>query len=155
MAGSSPSAVRRERSLSRSAMTTGESNPTPIRSSLNDTCCTRTGISEGMSAPSCSSKAVWNRYRPIDEKKLDIEAAFVEIGASEGDRWVVLQAGRQELNYGSGRLVSVREGPNVRQSFDGAKLKIKFGAWRIDAFAARPDLDKPGFFDNVPDHRTA
>jgi len=94
-------------------------------------------------------------YRPIDEKKLDFQAAFVEIGAGEDDRWVVLQAGRQELNYGSGRLVSVREGPNVRQSFDGAKLKIKAGAWRFDAFAARPDLDKPGFVDNVPDHRTA
>lgn len=93
--------------------------------------------------------------RPIDEKKLDFEAAFVEIGAAEGDRWVVLQAGRQELNYGSGRLVSVREGPNVRQSFDGAKLKIKSGAWRVDAFAVRPDLDKPGIFNNVPDHRTA
>jgi Alginate export len=94
-------------------------------------------------------------YRPIDEKKLDFEAGFVEIGAAEGDHWVVLQAGRQELNYGSGRLVSVREGPNVRQSFDGARLKIKAGAWRMDVWAARPDLDKPGFFDNVPDHRTA
>jgi len=94
-------------------------------------------------------------YRPIDEKKLDFEAAFVELGAGEGDHWVVLQAGRQELNYGSGRLVSVREGPNVRQSFDGARLKMKSGAWRVDAFAARPDLDKPGYFDNVPDHRTS
>jgi hypothetical protein len=94
-------------------------------------------------------------YRPIDEKKLDFEAAFVELGAGEGDHWVVLQAGRQELNFGSGRLVSVREGPNVRQSFDGARLKIKTGAWRVDAFAARPDLDKPGYFDNVPDHRTS
>jgi hypothetical protein len=94
-------------------------------------------------------------YRPIDEKKLDFEAAFVELGAGEGDHWVVLQAGRQELNYGSGRLVSVREGPNVRQSFDGARLKMKTGAWRVDAFAARPDLDKPGYFDNVPDHGTA
>jgi hypothetical protein len=94
-------------------------------------------------------------YRPIDEKKLDFEAAFVEVGAGEGDHWVVLQAGRQELNYGSGRLVSVREGPNVRQSFDGARLKMKAGAWRVDAFAARPDLDKPGYFDNAPDHRTS
>src|SRR5271154_4573537 len=59
--------------------------------------------------------------------------------------FVQLQAGRQELNYGSGRLVSVREGPNVRQSFDGAKLKGKVGEWRIDMFATRPDLDKPGF----------
>jgi hypothetical protein len=93
--------------------------------------------------------------RPIDEKKLDFEAAFVEIGTEDGDSWVALQAGRQELNYGSGRLVSVREGPNVRQSFDGAKLKGKAGEWRVDLFAARPDLDKPGFFDNVPDHQTA
>jgi len=29
------------------------------------------------------------------------------------------------------------------------------GSWNIDAFAARPDLDKPGFFNNSPDHRTA
>ena len=94
-------------------------------------------------------------YRPIDEKKLDFETAFVELGAAEGYHWVVLQAGRQELNYGSGRLISVREGPNVRQSFDGARLRSGFGQWRIDAWAARPDLDKPGFFDNVPDHRTA
>lgn len=94
-------------------------------------------------------------HRPIDEKKLDFQAAFVEVGAMEGDQWVVLQAGRQELNYGSGRLVSVREGPNVRQSFDGARLRTRFGEWRIDGWAARPDLDKPGLIDNAPDHRTA
>jgi hypothetical protein len=93
--------------------------------------------------------------RPIDEKRLDFEAAFIEVGTTSGDNWLVLQAARQELNYGSGRLVSVREDPNVRQSFDGAKLKGKTGEWRVDLFAARPDLDKPGFFDNVPDHRTA
>jgi len=93
--------------------------------------------------------------RPIDQKKLDFEAAFVELGAPEGDNWIMLQAGRQELNYGSGRLVSVREGPNVRQSFDGFKIKAQADGWRIDAWATRPDLDKLNFFDNVPDHRTA
>ena len=93
--------------------------------------------------------------RPIDEKKLDLEEAFVELSTGEADRSVVLQVGRQELNYGSGRLVSVREGPNVRQSFDGARLKSKVGTWRIDLWATRPDLDKLGFFDNVPDHRAS
>jgi hypothetical protein len=93
--------------------------------------------------------------RPIDQKKLDFETAFVEVGTTSGPTWLVLQAGRQELNYGSGRLVSVREGPNVRQSFDGARLKGKVGEWRIDGFATRPDLDKPGFFNNVPDNTTA
>jgi len=66
----------------------------------------------------------------------------------------VLRVGRQELNYGSGRLVSVREGPNVRQSFDGMKIRSKAGEWHVDAWAVRPDLDKLGFFDNVPDHRS-
>jgi hypothetical protein len=93
--------------------------------------------------------------RPIDEKRLDFEAAFIEIGIPGGKNWVVLRVGRQELNYGSARLVSVREGPNVRQSFDGAKIRSKAGAWNIDAFAVRPDLDKPGVFDNAPDHKTA
>jgi hypothetical protein len=93
--------------------------------------------------------------RPIDEKKLDFEAAFVEIGNPKGKNWAVLRVGKQELNYGSGRLVSVREGPNVRQSFDGVKIRARAGAWNIDAFAVRPDLDKPGFFDNAPDHKTA
>jgi len=93
--------------------------------------------------------------RPIDEKKLDFEEAFVELSAGEGNRGIDLDVGRLELNYGSGRLVSVREGPNVRQSFDGARLKTKYDAWRIDLWAVRPDLDKFGFFDNGPDHRTA
>jgi hypothetical protein len=105
-------------------------------------------------------KSDWELFRrggprPIDGKKLDFEEAFVELGTGEADRSIALQVGRLELNYGSGRLVSVREGPNVRQSFDGARLKMKTGAWGVDAFAARPDLDKPGYFDNVPDHRTS
>ena len=91
--------------------------------------------------------------RPIDEKKLDFEAAFFEARTS-GKNWIALRVGRQELNYGSGRLISVREGPNVRQSFDGFKVMSTIGSWNVDAFAARPDLDKPGFFNNSPDHRT-
>jgi hypothetical protein len=66
--------------------------------------------------------------RPIDEKRLDFEAAFLEIGNTHKKNWAVLRIGRQELNYGSGRLVSVREGPNVRQSFDGVKIRSQAGA---------------------------
>jgi len=93
--------------------------------------------------------------RPIDEKRLDFEAAFLEVGNTHKKNWAVLRIGRQELNYGSGRLVSVREGPNVRQSFDGVKIRSKVGEWNVDAWAVRPDLDRPGFFDNAPDHKTA
>ncbi len=95
--------------------------------------------------------------RIIDEKRLDFLAAYLEVGTA-GERedrdFIKFRVGRQELNYGSGRLVSVREGPNVRQSFDGFKIRGKFGGWHVDGWAVRPDLDKPGFFDNAPNHAT-
>lgn len=90
--------------------------------------------------------------RPIDEKKLDFQAAFLEVGAGDDRNWIKLRAGRQEMEYGSGRLIDVREGPNVRLSFDGFKVTSGIGPWEIDGFAMRPDIDKPGFFDNAPNH---
>jgi hypothetical protein len=91
--------------------------------------------------------------RPIDEKKLDFQAAFLELGTAGPRNWIQLRVGRQEMEYGAGRLIDVREGPNVRLSFDGFKVRSKVGAWRIDGFAMRPDLDKPNFFDNAPNHQ--
>src|SRR5580704_10853262 len=77
--------------------------------------------------------------RPIDEKKLDFQAGFLELGTSTEDKSIELLVGRQELEYGSGRLIDVREGPNVRLSFDGCRIKSKLDSWNIDAFAMRPD----------------
>jgi hypothetical protein len=90
--------------------------------------------------------------RPIDEKKLDFQAGFLELGTSKGTNSIALRVGRHELEYGSGRLIDVREGPNVRLSFDGFMVKSKIDSWQIDGFAVRPDLDNPGFFDNAPNH---
>ena len=90
--------------------------------------------------------------RPIDEKKLDFQAAFLEVGTSEGSNWMNFRVGRQEMHYGSGRLIDCREGPNVRLSFDGFMVKSKINSWKIDGFALRPDVDNFGFFNNVPDH---
>ena len=90
--------------------------------------------------------------RTIDEKKLDFQAAFLELGTSGDRNWIKLRVGRQEMDYGSGRLIDVREGPNSRLSFDGFMVKSKIDSWQVDGFAMRPDLDKFGFFDNAPDH---
>jgi hypothetical protein len=90
--------------------------------------------------------------RPIDEKKLDFQAGFLEVGGPTSWGSVQARLGRQELEYGSGRLVDVREGPNVRLSFDGFLVRTNTGGWQIDGFAMRPDQDNPGFFDNSPDH---
>ncbi len=90
--------------------------------------------------------------RPIDEKRLDFASAFVEISTGPGDDSAQLRAGRQELRYGSGRLIDVREGPNVRLSFAGLVGKERFGTWRVDEIAVRPLADNLGFFDNSPIH---
>ena len=88
--------------------------------------------------------------RPIDEKKFDFQAGFLELGTAGSCNWTKVQAGRLELEYGSGRLIDIREGPNVRVSFDGFRVKSKINAWQIDGFAVRPDVDNFGFFDNEP-----
>jgi len=90
--------------------------------------------------------------RPIDEKRLDFQSGFLEVGGETSWGSVHVRAGRQELEYGSGRLVDVREGPNVRLSFDGFLTRVQAHGWQVDGFAMRPDEDKPDFFDNAPDH---
>ena len=89
--------------------------------------------------------------RPTDEDRLDLHQAFVDVTGDGGGVGVTARLGRQELKYGSSRLVSVREGPNVRQSFDGARLLLHSGEWRLDAFAVRPVTTEPGEWDDEPD----
>jgi hypothetical protein len=91
--------------------------------------------------------------RPIDEKKLDFQNAFLDLATAGDHNWLILRVGIQELEYGAGRLIDVREGPNVRLSFIGFRLLNKVGSWRIDAFAVRPRLDNFGFFDDYPNHQ--
>jgi alginate export protein len=86
--------------------------------------------------------------RPIDEQKLDFQAAFLEAGTGNDRTSIKVRVGRHEMEYGSGRLIDVREGPNVRLSFDGVKVKSRIGRWQVDGFALRPALDKPGIFDD-------
>jgi hypothetical protein len=90
--------------------------------------------------------------RPIDEKKLDFAAAFLELGTGPGQNSASVRVGRQELRYGSGRLVDVREGPNVRSSFNGFIVKERLGNWGIDEIAVRPVSDSPGYFDDASIH---
>lgn len=90
--------------------------------------------------------------RPIDKDKLDVHLGFVDLGLRDQ---LTLRAGRQELNFGSGRLISIREGPNVRLSFDGARLTWIHRDWQADVLAVRPSQTNPGFFDNSPDSRQA
>src|SRR5882724_2027771 len=90
--------------------------------------------------------------RPTDRDDFDLHQAFfdVRIPLSETDSLTV-RAGRQELAYGSSRLISIREEPNVRRSFDGVKAILKIDSWQVDVFAVKPVRTKIGVFDDDPD----
>lgn len=91
--------------------------------------------------------------RPPDENRFDWHQAYaaVDVGARSRTHPVSLRAGRQEFQFGSGRLISVREGPNVRQSFDALRLLVRAGTWRVDAFVSRPVSTSAGTFDDRGD----
>lgn len=90
-----------------------------------------------------------NGPRPIDEDHLNIQNLFIDAAIiRRKDQQLVLRAGRQELDYGSGRLISVREGPNLRLYFDGAKLMYTTPRWSVDGFAMMADTTYTGAFDN-------
>ncbi|MFJ4291404.1 alginate export family protein [Cupriavidus sp. NPDC089707] len=95
---------------------------------------------------------------PPYEDRLDVQQAFVDIRLPTTDRPAapsdlpLLRVGRQEMAFGSQRLVAVRDAPNVRRAFDGARLGGSIGEVRLDAFATRPVLLKAGNFDDQPNH---
>jgi len=92
--------------------------------------------------------------RPFDEDRFDLHQAFLDWIWPLGDQdTVTLRLGRQELAYGSGRLIDPREGPNVRLSFDGVRTLAVMGEWRVDAFLTKPAETNPGVFDDRPDPR--
>jgi Alginate export len=94
--------------------------------------------------------------RPADEDELDLYQAFLDLKLDVGrDGSLVLRSGRQELAYGSQRLISVREGPNVRRSFDGFRLMLRTGDVHIDGFATKPVETNRHVFDDGPDNAQA
>jgi hypothetical protein len=91
--------------------------------------------------------------RPADEDHLDVHQAFIDAGLWQSrNKSLTLRIGRQEMAFGSSRLVSSRAGLNVRQSFDGAKLTLNQTDWQVDAFASKPVETSRGVFDDSPDH---
>ena len=88
---------------------------------------------------------------PTDDDRGDVQQAFVDFAPAVGNGRLTLRAGRFEIKFGEGLIVSPRDGPNIRQSWDGGRLFYELPGWRIDLLAARPVIDKPGYFDDTTD----
>jgi len=90
--------------------------------------------------------------QPTDIDRGDLAQGFAELNVpTDAASSVNVRAGRQEMMFGSNRLVDIREGPNIRQSFDGVRSWAVMGDTRIDAFWTRPVFNKEGWFDDMPD----
>lgn len=82
---------------------------------------------------------------PVDKDELSINQLFVKYHFDQ--HWNLL-IGRQNMRMGSGRLIDIREGPNVRLSFDMAQLQFKDENTTVSAFHAIPVQQQVGIFDN-------
>lgn len=88
---------------------------------------------------------------PTDLDRGDLLQGFVDVIQPLGPGDATLRVGRQEITLGSSRLVSVREAPNARRSFDGMRLIWQTDRLRVDALAVRPVTITPGTFEDPTD----
>jgi hypothetical protein len=87
----------------------------------------------------------------VEEDIFDGHQAFLDVVQHFDDGGsLTWRLGRQEMSYGSGRLIDVREGVNLRLSFDAARFLFRLGDWSVDGFWSRPVLNRPGVFDDIP-----
>lgn len=87
--------------------------------------------------------------RLIDEDQLSVQNLFVDLIAYKGQtEKITVRLGRQELQYGSGRLIDVQEGPNLRLYFDGVKVAYSSAKLKVDGFVMANGGIKTGMFDN-------
>ncbi|PSH61823.1 hypothetical protein CU103_21075 [Phyllobacterium sophorae] len=93
---------------------------------------------------------------PTQKDELDILQGFGEVTLPLSQGKFSVRAGRQEMSFGSSRLVSVRESPNIRRSFDGVRVSWSGpDSERIDAFVTRPVAPQTGIFNDSNDPNQA
>jgi hypothetical protein len=81
-------------------------------------------------------------HTPVDQDRLDLEQAFVALSEPLDDGLLKLRLGRQQIGFDLQRFVSVRDGPNVRQSYDAAWIDYEKGKWRYITFYSHPVQDR-------------
>jgi hypothetical protein len=84
-------------------------------------------------------------YYPFDRSRPDIAQAFIDMRVFDSS---VLRVGRQEIDSGGNRLISVREAGNLRLAFDMAHLESQIAGFDGVAFYGRPVLNQSGAFDD-------
>lgn len=85
----------------------------------------------------------------IDKNHTDMLNLFADVKLGQFmDGPAYLRVGRQELLYGSQRLISTLDWANTRQTFQGVKTFWQTPAFNLDAFWVRPMVTELNQFDN-------
>ena len=92
--------------------------------------------------------------RPFDRDTHDMVQLFAD-GRTALSRQTSLTVrfGRQQMAFGSSRLVSTGEGINVLTRFDGARAILQTPRWRVDAFDTRPTASSYGVTDGAGQYK--
>lgn len=86
---------------------------------------------------------------PVDRNHADLLNLFTDIKvANVNNGPVYVRVGRQELLYGSQRLISTLDWVNTRRTFQGVKAFWRTPSWDLDAFWVRPMITEKGNVDN-------
>ena len=85
---------------------------------------------------------------PLDVDRLDLQQGFTDCRLAAAAGQLVLRAGRQEMSYDEGAIIGLRDGPNVRLSFDGVRASYVDPTYGLDLFAVRPVNVSSGAFDD-------
>jgi hypothetical protein len=86
----------------------------------------------------------WSEFQdlaplPIDQQKSGIQNLFVDVKVADlGGNPVYIRGGRQELLFGSQRLVSTLDWANTRRTFQGVRGMYTSEKWDFDMFWVQP-----------------
>lgn len=86
---------------------------------------------------------------PVDDNPLEVHQAFADYSFHlSATKKLLFRLGRQELLYGSQRLVAVRDGPNNRQSFDAVRSIFSARNYKLDFFYSHSVAARKNIFDD-------
>jgi hypothetical protein len=88
--------------------------------------------------------------RAQDQAELDLAQLFVDLPATVGEVDLLARLGRQEIDLSGNRLVTTRDGVNIRRTFNGAMLDAQWAGMRLSTFRLRPTEILRGAFDDRP-----
>ena len=91
---------------------------------------------------------------PIDENKSGLLNRFAYVKLSDlGGNPADVCVGRQELLFGSQRLISPLDWANTRRTFQGVRAFRQTEKWDFDMFWVQPVIPNPNRFDSVDNNQ--